>query len=71
MQYRNVTIGALKHMVVMNGSVCRPGDSGGPWYNGGTAYGIHSGAVTEGSAQRCVFTPAYLFQNRKYDVWTR
>ncbi|MDX3387305.1 S1 family peptidase [Streptomyces niveiscabiei] len=67
---RNATVGSLQHMVVMRGGNCRPGDSGGPWYNGGTAYGIHSGVLNDGTG-RCVFTPAYLFQNRGYDVWTR
>uniref|UniRef100_UPI0031DDBED4 S1 family peptidase n=1 Tax=Streptomyces hawaiiensis TaxID=67305 RepID=UPI0031DDBED4 len=70
-KYRNVTVGSLKHMVVMKGNACKPGDSGGPWYYGGTAYGIHTGLVNDGGTQRCLFTPAYLFQNRGYDVWTR
>jgi hypothetical protein len=70
-KYRNVTVGNLKHMVVMKGNACKPGDSGGPWYYGGTAYGIHTGLVNDGGTQRCLFTPAYLFQNRGYDVWTR
>ncbi|MGW1611902.1 S1 family peptidase [Streptomyces sp. NPDC002285] len=70
-KYRNVTVGNLKHMVVMKGNACKPGDSGGPWYYGGTAYGIHTGLVRDGGTQRCLFTPAYLFQNRGYDVWTR
>lgn len=70
-KYRNVSLGSLKHMVVVNGSACQGGDSGGPWYFGGTAYGIHTGLTNYDGTNRCVFTPAYLFQNRSYDVWTR
>lgn len=71
-KYRNVSIGSLQHMVVMSGATCKGGDSGGPWYSGGTAYGIHTGLTNYGDGNnRCVFAPAYLFQNRSYDVWTR
>ncbi|MDX3134739.1 S1 family peptidase [Streptomyces europaeiscabiei] len=70
-RYKNVNAGGLGHMVVMNGNACKPGDSGGPWFSGGTAYGIHTGIVPVDGAQRCIFTPAYLYQNRGYDVWTR
>ncbi|ALO07999.1 putative serine protease [Streptomyces venezuelae] len=70
-KYRDVSVSTLKHMVVMNGNACKPGDSGGPWYYGGTAYGIHTGLTNYDGTKRCLFTPAYLFQNRSYDVWTR
>ena len=33
-----------------------PGDSGGPWFNGTTARGIHSGNVTYGGQPRDVYT---------------
>ncbi|WLQ43276.1 S1 family peptidase [Streptomyces laculatispora] len=70
-KYRDVTISSLKHMVLTNSNVSAGGDSGGPWYHGGTAVGIHTGIVSKGGAVRSVFTPAYLFQNRGYDVWQR
>lgn len=70
-KYRNVTVGSLKHLVLTKSNVSAGGDSGGPWYHGGTAVGIHTGVVSKGGAARSVFTPAYLFQNRSYDVWQR
>jgi hypothetical protein len=36
----------LCRMVRTNGSFTNPGDSGGPWYSGNTAYGIHFGKVS-------------------------
>jgi streptogrisin C len=30
---------------------CAGGDSGGPWYSGGTAYGIHKGGLSLGTGQ--------------------
>ncbi len=36
---------------------CSPGDSGGPWYSGRVAYGIHKGSIgTSNGEQRCVFS---------------
>ncbi|MFD9948887.1 hypothetical protein ACFWYW_22880 [Nonomuraea sp. NPDC059023] len=64
---RDVSSGVLRHMVVMDKNISTGGDSGGPWYYGGTAYGIHFGKIGGESA----FTPAYLYQNRSYDVWQR
>jgi hypothetical protein len=63
----DVSVGHLRHMVVMDTGRSLGGDSGGPWFYGGKAYGIHFGLINGKSA----FTPAYLFQNRKYDVWQR
>lgn len=70
-KYRNVSISGLQHMVIMKGNACQGGDSGGPWYYGGTAYGIHTGLANYDGTKQCMFAPAYLFQNRGYDVWTR
>ncbi|MET9243828.1 hypothetical protein [Nonomuraea sp. NPDC003709] len=64
---RDVSAGGMKHMVVMDKNISEAGDSGGPWYYAGTAYGIHFGLISGKSA----FTPAYLYQNRGYDVWHR
>ncbi|MDQ3525911.1 MAG: S1 family peptidase, partial [Chloroflexota bacterium] len=30
---------------------CSGGDSGGPWFNGGTAYGIHKSGASSGTGQ--------------------
>ncbi|MBW8485544.1 S1 family peptidase [Actinomadura parmotrematis] len=35
----------------------RPGDSGGPWYWGNDAYGLHSGSMTISKHNRSLFTP--------------
>ncbi|NUW44618.1 hypothetical protein [Nonomuraea rhodomycinica] len=64
---RDVSSGSMRHMVVMDKDISEPGDSGGPWYYGGMAYGIHFGLIGGKSS----FTPAYLYQNRGYDVWHR
>lgn len=40
------------------------GDSGGPWYTGNTAVGVHSGELNG----RSYFTAAYLYRNLGYDV---
>jgi hypothetical protein len=53
------------HMIVLRGAKCDNGDSGGPWYSGGMAYGIMSG----GNGVDCVIAPAYLLQNQGVDVW--
>ncbi|MEU7838116.1 S1 family peptidase [Nonomuraea sp. NPDC049129] len=71
-RYRNVSVNSLRHMVVSNSTDCASGDSGGPWYHGGMAMGIHQGLIRKsGDTYRCSFTPAYLYQNRNYDVWQR
>lgn len=58
-----------RHMVIMNGGGVRPGDSGGPWYYGGTAYGITHDYFA--GSDRSSFTPAYLLQNLGVDVYQR
>ncbi|WP_433512804.1 S1 family peptidase [Nonomuraea sp. CA-143628] len=71
-RYRNVSVNSLRHMVISNSTDCASGDSGGPWYHGGMAMGIHQGLIRKsGDTFRCSFTPAYLYQNRNYDVWQR
>jgi len=44
-------------MMTMSNRKAAPGDSGGPWYSGPTAYGVHSGYVTINGAARDMFTP--------------
>lgn len=62
-------------MVVMHGkdgTFCRDGDSGGPYFYGGTAYGIHMGWVDVGPTLNCWYTPVRRFYStRNYKVYTR
>ncbi|WP_155884540.1 S1 family peptidase [Actinomadura flavalba] len=58
-----------RRMVTTNGGGVRPGDSGGPWYYGGTAYGITHGYF-EGT-KRSVFTPAVSLRKLGVDVYQR
>lgn len=46
-------------LVMMNDYVSWEGDSGGPWFYGGTAYGVHSGRKSTGliPTKRSLFTP--------------
>lgn len=41
--------------VITNGKVTVPGDSGGPWYNGNAARGLHTGEVLYGGSYRSTF----------------
>ncbi|GAA2293132.1 hypothetical protein GCM10010149_46040 [Nonomuraea roseoviolacea subsp. roseoviolacea] len=43
-------------MVAMDKAVTKPGDSGGPWFNGTSAYGIHSGVAKVGGKSRSVYS---------------
>lgn len=57
------TEGGFTHerMVQMSARLMRGGDSGGPWFVGGRAYGLHSGACPGADgALRDIFTPAAL-----------
>lgn len=45
----NNCFGALCHQTMAVNHVALPGDSGGPWYYGSLAYGVHYGWVTYGS----------------------
>jgi streptogrisin C len=40
----------------VDGYITQEGDSGGPWYYGNTAYGIHYGDIPRGGADRSAFT---------------
>ncbi|CAQ00158.1 putative serine protease [Clavibacter sepedonicus] len=40
----------------VDGYITEAGDSGGPWYYGNTAYGIHYGDIPRGGASRSAFT---------------
>ena len=58
----NTARGSYKGMTAVNSHVTSGGDSGGPWYFGGTAYGIHSGYATISGKKRSQFTPATNMQ---------
>lgn len=73
-KYRNVTGGtwsdgkARKGLVQMNTGIAKGGDSGGPFYYGGKAYGLTTG----GSPARTFWTPTFMFNDaRNYKVWTK
>jgi hypothetical protein len=46
----NVCAGNVCSLVKTDGKFTKPGDSGGPWYNGSRAMGIHSGVDSAGRA---------------------
>lgn len=49
-------------MVAMDAHVTDGGDSGGPWFLGDTAWGIHSGRTRIQGRYRSIWTPAYLIE---------
>ncbi|MCF6473491.1 hypothetical protein FAF44_34655 [Nonomuraea sp. MG754425] len=58
--------------VVVRDYVSEGGDSGGPWYYGNKAIGIHSGWKSSFTGRRySTFTPVYLFRNRNFDVYLK
>ncbi|NYG57507.1 hypothetical protein BJ980_000430 [Nocardioides daedukensis] len=52
---------------VVSDAAHAPGDSGGPWYWGYHAYGVHHGTDGEGNA---AFSPVHTFIDFGYKVWT-
>ncbi|MEU6783906.1 hypothetical protein ABZ912_32320 [Nonomuraea angiospora] len=63
-----VNVGEIEGMVQMDRNVSAPGDSGGPWFYGGTAYGVHYGKV----GGKSTFTPTLRFDSaRDYQVWIK
>lgn len=55
--------------VVAAHAISEPGDSGGPWFHGSTAKGVHMGKYRyNDTVWLSAFTPAYLYQNMGYDV---
>ncbi|WP_332644182.1 hypothetical protein [Aeromicrobium sp.] len=51
--------GSFCNLVAMKHRRSSGGNSGGPWYSGGRAYGVHSGYDWIGGAKRDQFTPIY------------
>ncbi|MGH2711214.1 MAG: trypsin-like serine protease [Actinomycetota bacterium] len=49
---------------------CNPGDSGGPWYSGNQAYGIHSGSGQSGSTYHCFYMAVNYLQSLNLRVMT-
>lgn len=52
--------GTACNLTRMKKDTAQPGDSGGPWYYGNTAYGIHKGDVAVIGGTRDVFSKATL-----------
>jgi hypothetical protein len=46
-------------LVAMEGHITEGGDSGGPWFFGNEAWGVHSGAMNLDSRLRSAFTPVF------------
>ncbi|MGW7485229.1 S1 family peptidase [Nonomuraea muscovyensis] len=68
----NVCYGDFCDMVAMDKHYTAGGDSGGPWYRGNTAYGIHSGYVVLGGKKRSTFSEVrYLPQALDISVFER
>lgn len=62
-------------LVLMEDYISAGGDSGGPWYYGNRAWGIHHGYIDDGifDDQSSAFTPAYLIPSAlgaSWYVWT-
>jgi streptogrisin C len=53
----NHCFGGVCHLTLTNTNTSIPGDSGGPWYWGHTAYGVHQGRWFYWFAVRSTFTP--------------
>lgn len=55
---------------VTNVNHTRVGDSGGPWFWGNTAYGLHYGLVENTGGQvRAAFTPEFLLGYMNVRAW--
>ncbi|WP_157073332.1 hypothetical protein [Kribbia dieselivorans] len=63
----NACHGGVCGMIGMRNADRARGDSGGPWYAGGYAWGIHHGVHT--TADTATFTPIYRYSPFNYEVW--
>lgn len=59
----NTARDGYKGMTAVSRHITDKGDSGGPWFYGATAYGIHSGYQTISKIRRSQFSPAVNMQN--------
>ncbi|WP_433412970.1 hypothetical protein ACQP1V_27425 [Microtetraspora malaysiensis] len=62
-------------VIVMDRTITVDGDSGGPWYKGNTAWGIHLGTCStkDGTKVNSCFTPAFIIPSAigaTWEVWT-
>lgn len=68
----NICVDRLCDMVAMDKHYTQGGDSGGPWFRGNTAYGIHMGYTTMGGRKRSVYSGVrYLPQALDISVFER
>ena len=58
-----------RKLVAMHNRKARGGDSGGPWFNGTTAHGIHSGNWIFAFKRRDLFTPVHHVDDA-FPGWT-
>jgi len=62
--------GTICRLTLMQNRYADSGDSGGPWYYGNSAYGIHSGYVLASFQYRDQFTPL-LYSGDALNVYLR
>ncbi|MGV9374195.1 hypothetical protein ACWDRB_00170 [Nonomuraea sp. NPDC003707] len=68
----NICVDRLCDMVAMDKHYTKGGDSGGPWFRGNTAYGIHMGWTRIGGKKRSVYSEVrYLPQALDISVFER
>ena len=62
---------SVRHLVAMHNSETKNGDSGGPWFRGSAAHGIHTGVKRLGflRKKRSLFTPAHHIDDA-FPGWT-
>ena len=59
---KSISCGGLTNMVLVTKDVGIGGDSGGPWFYGGAAYGVHHGKCSDSHPQDA-YTPAWNVDN--------
>ncbi len=67
----DVSTSTYDRLVAMDNDNTVGGDSGGPWFWLGTAYGIHSGDLTLGGATRNIWSQARFVDDGMADVWIK
>lgn len=56
------------NMIAVESHITSGGDSGGPWFLGNTAYGVHSGVAKVDGVNRSVFTPSFNVHNAVREI---
>ncbi len=59
---KSISCGSLTNMVLMTKDVGIKGDSGGPWFHGGSAFGVHHGRCSDSHPQDA-YTPTWNLDN--------